>query len=149
MQLELRWKRRHEQYQQRRHGKTTESPRQEPEHAIRPTKRRTGAKDTQWRQKHASCETDDSKAEDPDDEIPGAGRQFNRYPPLAQWFRDGPGQAGRDNDRQSKGHEIDQPQEEPSAHTADGEETDDDEDDNINRIQLRECLHVPDPVGRC
>jgi hypothetical protein len=148
LQLELRWKRRHEQYQKRRDGETTQSPRQEAEHAVRPTERRTGAKCTKRRNKHASCETDDSKAEDPDDEIPGAGREFNRYPTLAQWFRDGPGQARRDNDRQSKGHKINQPQEEPSTHTTNSEESDNDEDDNINHIHLCACLHVPDPIGR-
>ena len=47
-----------------------------------------------------------------------------------------------DNDREPEGDQVDNPEQETPAHTANGEETDDDEDDNISNIHVRACLQL-------
>ena len=81
-------KRRREQYQERRDGEATESSRQETKHTVRPPKRRTGAKCAKRREKHASCETEDSETDDPDDDETSAVCELNWYAPCSQWFAD-------------------------------------------------------------
>lgn len=85
--LEFLWKRRHEQHQERRDGETSKCSRQQAEHAIRPTKRRTCAQCMKWSEKHASCETDDSETDDPGNYKASAGCEINWYPPLAYGLR--------------------------------------------------------------
>jgi hypothetical protein len=102
-------KRRREQYQERRDGEATESSRQETKHTIGPSERRTGANCSNWREKHASGETDDSQTDNPDDDQTSAVCEFNGYPPFSQWFPNGPGQMGSDNDRKAENDEVDKP----------------------------------------
>src|ERR671912_3046266 len=47
-----------------------------------------------------------------------------------------------DNDREPECDQVDNPEQETPAHTANGEETDDDEDDNISNIHMRACLQL-------
>ena len=86
--LEFWRKRRHEQHQERRDGEATESSRQETKHTVGPSKRCPGAKCSKRREKHASCETDGSETDDPDDDKTSAVCEFNGYPPFSQRFPD-------------------------------------------------------------
>ena len=50
-----------------------------------------------------------------------------------------------DDNRKPENDKVDDPEQEAPAHTANGEETDDDEDANINNIHAYACLQAPDP----